>query len=134
MQEELTAVWALLNHQNNGDSKGDGGSRTSDGKAMDQEKSTLYKRFNEFCPRHLKPSNPWDANEWIEHMEGIFKVMDCTDRQKDVLVAFKLEGHITPWWEVIKKTFDGEETKITWTFFKKVFVRSLYQSISNTRR
>ena len=64
----------------------------------------MYKRFNEFCRRYFKPSkNPWEANEWIEYMEGIFEVMDCKDRQK---AAIKLEGNTKPWWKAAKKTFD----------------------------
>lgn len=47
--------------------------------------------------------------------------MDCTDKQKAALAAFKLEGNAKPWWKAAKKTFDQEETKITWTFFERVF-------------
>lgn len=59
-------------------------------------------------------------------MEGIFEVMNCTDRQKAILTAFKLEGNAKPWWKAAKKTFDREETDITWTSFKKVFIRKVY--------
>lgn len=122
MQEELTVVRALLNHQTNGDCHGDGDSGTDDGNAVDREKNVLYKRFNKFRPRYFKPHNdPSEANEWIEHMEEIFEVMDCTERQKAVLAAFKLEGKAKPWWKAAEKTFDGEETKITWSFFKNAF-------------
>ena len=40
-------------------------------------------------------------------------MMDCTERQKAVQAAFKLDGKAKPWWKAAKKTFDGEETEIT---------------------
>lgn len=121
MQEELTAVQALLNRQTNGDNNGDGGNKIGEGSAVEREENTLYERLNEFCPRYFKPSNnPWDTNKWLELMEGIFEV-DCMDRHKAVLATLKLEGYAKLLWKAAKKTFDGEETEITWTFMKRVF-------------
>lgn len=48
--------------------------------------------------------------------------MDCMDRHKAVLATLKLEGYAKPWWKAAKKTFDGEETEITWTFDKCLIV------------
>ena len=58
-----------------------------------------------------------------EHMEEIFGVMDCTERQMAILVAFKLERKAKPWWKAAKKTFNGEETEITGNFFKREFFK-----------
>lgn len=57
MQEELTAVQALLNRQTNGDNNGDGGNKIGEVSAVEREKNTLCERLNEFCPRYFKPSN-----------------------------------------------------------------------------
>lgn len=81
MQEELMLAQALLKCQTSGDSFGNGGTGIGEGSAVDREKNTLYKRFNVFRPKDFKPSNyPWDATEWMGHMEGIFEVIDCVDR------------------------------------------------------
>lgn len=74
---------------------------------------TSYKRFNEFRPRYFdETTNPWDADKWVEHMEGIFEVMGCLDRQKAVLAAFQLEGEAKEWSKAGKKTFEGPENEI----------------------
>ena len=46
-------------------------------------------------------------------MEGIFEVMGCSEHQKAILAAFKLAGNTKEWWKAAKKSFDGQETKIT---------------------
>ena len=58
------------------------GSDSNNG-SRDRERDTLYKRFNEFQPKCFEEStNPWDMNKWVEHMDGIFEVMGCFERQR----------------------------------------------------
>ncbi|KAJ8621066.1 hypothetical protein MRB53_029595 [Persea americana] len=56
-------------------------------------------------------------------MEGIFEVMGCTEHQKAILAAFKLEGDAKEWWKTAKRPFNGQETEITWAFFKREFIK-----------
>lgn len=90
---------------------------------MDHDKYILYKRFNEVCPRTFEEIlSPWDANKWIEHLEGIFEV-ECLDRQKVILAAFKLEENSKESWKAAWRTFEGDETDITWGLFNWEFIK-----------
>ena len=55
-------------------------------------------------------------------MKGIFEVMGCSEHQKIILAAFKLESDTNEWWKAAKKSCNGKETNITWTFFKREFI------------
>lgn len=87
--EQISALAACQDGNSDGQTgtgRGEGGSVTG---SRDRERDTSYKRFNEFHPRYFdEATNPWDSNKWVEHMEGIFEVMGCLDRQKAVLADF----------------------------------------------
>ena len=125
VQEQITAIHNCQSKNGEGHSNSrDGSGSGSNSRGRDRERDTLYKRFNEFRPKCFEETtNPWDTNKWAEHMEGIFEVMGCSDHQKATLVTFKLEGNAKEWWKAAKKSFDGQETKITWTFFKREFIK-----------
>ena len=125
VQEQISAIYHHQSengegHSNNRDGSGEGSNNGN----RNRERDTLYKRFNEFRPKSFEETtNPWDANKWAEHMEGIFEVMGCTEHQKAILAAFKLEGDAKEWWKAAKRSFNGQETEITWAYFKREFIK-----------
>ena len=97
---------------------GEGGGNVTGGR--DRERDTLYKRFNEFRPRYFEETtNPWDANKWVEHMEGVFEVMGCSDRQKAILAAFKLEGDAKSGGKPLRKPSKVRKMKSPWHSLRK---------------
>ena len=124
----LEQITAINNHQSeSGEGHNDNRDRSGGGSSnggREHEKDSLCKRFNEFRPKcFAETTNPLDANKWVEHMEVIFEVMGCSERQKAILTAFKLEGDAKEWWKAAKKSFSGQEIEITWTFFKGEFIK-----------
>ena len=87
VQEQITASHTRQSENGGGHSDtrdGSGGGSNNGGR--DHERDALYKRFNEFRPKCFEETtNPWDANKWVEHMEGIFEVMGCSEHQKAIL-------------------------------------------------
>lgn len=81
VQEQISAIHH--HHSENGErhidiKDGLGGGSNNGGR--NRERDTLYKGFNEFQPKCFEETtNPWDANKWVEHMEGIFEVMGCSE-------------------------------------------------------
>lgn len=44
--------------------------------------------------------------DWLNIVERIFKYKDVPDDRKVELVALKLKGQASAWWEQIKKTYE----------------------------
>lgn len=120
-------VLAPMNRQNaNGeDQSNTNGDNSNNGTGAEME---LWIMTSIFCTRGLmrsalgllrRPFSPWDANKWIEHWEGIYDV-ECLDRQKVILVAFKLEEDSKESWKAAWRTF---EMDITWGFLNRKFIK-----------
>ncbi|XP_057953972.1 uncharacterized protein LOC131148268 [Malania oleifera] len=62
--------------------------------------------INQFT--HLKPSsfeggtNPIKAEMWMQEMEKILVVLNCTEEQKVLFATFKLVGEAERWWHAMK--------------------------------
>ncbi|PWA74294.1 zinc finger, CCHC-type, Retrotransposon gag domain protein [Artemisia annua] len=77
---------------------------------------------------------PFEAEDWITHMEKNFEVLGSGDEFKARLATFKLEGDALNWWKAHKQAKGGDVymTTCTWaefcgTFYKRYFPDSEHQ-------
>ena len=82
--------------------------------------------LTEFCKRD-PPSfhgnyDPMAAERWVKHLEKIFRAMQCTDEQKVIFAAYKLEDEAEHWWEATHPRLLLREDLITWETFKTTFM------------
>ncbi|GJU18474.1 retrotransposon protein, putative, ty3-gypsy subclass [Tanacetum coccineum] len=85
---------------------------------------TWLERFGKQKPRSFcAATTPVDAENWIAHIEKIFKVLGCTDEFKSRLASYKLEGDALNWWKAFKQAKGGETyvTTLSWKDFRDVF-------------
>lgn len=79
----------------------------------------LYKRFREYNPNVFKRgAYPKTAEDWLRHINRIFKVMRCIDEETILLGSFSLrEAQL--WWEAMERRFWARRQQMTWDLFKK---------------
>nr|GFA97522.1 hypothetical protein [Tanacetum cinerariifolium] len=97
---------------------------------------TWLERFNKQKPRSFeKATAPVDAENWISHMEKIFKVMGCEDAFKTRLAVYKFEGNALAWWKAYKQAKGGDAwlITVTWAEFKKLFFLQFFPRAEQER-
>lgn len=58
----------------------------------------------------LKPSNfsgigdPDEAEQWIDGMEKIFRLLNCNGNDRITLAEYQLEGNAKHWWRASRET------------------------------
>ncbi|XP_040996031.1 uncharacterized protein LOC121242204 [Juglans microcarpa x Juglans regia] len=82
-----------------------------------------FEQFNRTHPPTFDGrGNANAAEDWIQDIEEIFGVLDCTDQQKVKFAAFKLSGEAKRWWNSEKVIREAEGIGvIVWTQFKQSF-------------
>ncbi|XP_057962228.1 uncharacterized protein LOC131153786 [Malania oleifera] len=67
--------------------------------------------------------DPMTTENWVQEMEEIMVVLDCTDEQKVRYAAFKMAGEAKCWWLSTKLLEDQRLVKIalTWERFNELF-------------
>ncbi|XP_028799236.1 uncharacterized protein LOC114754604 [Neltuma alba] len=70
------------------------------------------------------------AEEWINHLEKIFKVLYCLLERKAQMAIYKLEKDADRWWKNTEILLDTRNTTVTWEvfleqFYEKYFLRSV---------
>jgi len=78
--------------------------------------------------------SPEEAEQWIDSMERIFKLLGCNDQDKITLVEYQLEGNTMYWWRALKNTIFPAGTKMVWDEFVKVSTRKFFMSIRRIER
>ncbi|XP_035540239.1 uncharacterized protein LOC118344220 [Juglans regia] len=67
------------------------------------------------------------AKDWIQDIEEILCVINCTDEQKVLYSAFKLTGEAKRWWISERTIKEAEGTEIVrWLHFKQIFVERFF--------
>nr|GEZ09454.1 putative polyprotein [Tanacetum cinerariifolium] len=70
---------------------------------------TWLERFRKKKPRSFSfATSPVDAENWIDHIEKLFKVLGCTDEFKARLASYKFKGDALNWWKALKLAKGGE--------------------------
>ncbi|XP_057975996.1 uncharacterized protein LOC131163427 [Malania oleifera] len=74
--------------------------------------------------------DPVAAKNWVQEIEEIMIVLDCTDEQKVRYVSFKMTGETKWWWLSAKLLEEQRLVKIVliWKRFKKLFFDRYFPS------
>ncbi|XP_028794061.1 uncharacterized protein LOC114749656 [Neltuma alba] len=91
------------------------------------EPDSIQQWMTRFC-KHNPPSfdGTFDveaAEEWINRLEKIFKVMDCSLERKTQMTIYKLEKDADRWWKNTEILLNARNTTVTW----EVFLEQLYE-------
>ncbi|KAL3830474.1 hypothetical protein ACJIZ3_019276 [Penstemon smallii] len=91
-------------------------------KQATRENDQDFERFLRFHPpRFAGEPDDQKAEEWLEEIEKIFKVMGYTNQQRVSFASFKLEGDAHNWWRIVEHKWTRDETPHTWASFLKEF-------------
>ncbi|XP_074355926.1 uncharacterized protein LOC141695588 [Apium graveolens] len=91
---------------------------------QDRDGQTMFDRFIKQRPNCFKEAKtPMDAEAWIDHMEKIFRVLECSEVEKARFATYHLEEGANTWW---KSVFDQRYFPAS---IREEYVRE-YQSIT----
>ena len=82
-------------------------------------------------------TDPMVAENWLLKMEKLLKVLHCTDSQKVEYATFALDGPAERWWagaKVLLREELGENARVTWDKFKKVFNETYFPEVVRDRK
>ncbi|XP_035549718.1 uncharacterized protein LOC118349415 [Juglans regia] len=87
------------------------------------EGGCTFKQFNSTHPPTFDGRSDSNAAEdWMQDIEEIFSVLECTDQQKVRFAAFKLIGEAKRWWNSEKAIREADGTGVvSWPHFKQNF-------------
>ncbi|XP_027184156.1 uncharacterized protein LOC113782462 [Coffea eugenioides] len=75
-------------------------------------------RFQKFAPpKFIGGPNPDLAEGWLDRMLDIFAALGYSEERQISFVVFQFEGVARTWWNVIKATWEREQTPWTWVNF-----------------
>ncbi|XP_057962251.1 uncharacterized protein LOC131153811 [Malania oleifera] len=68
-------------------------------------------------------SDPFIAENWVQKIEKILKVLHCTDEQKVLYATFQLVREAERWWVAVSLPEEqrANSSGMTWGHFKEVF-------------
>ena len=61
------------------------------------------------------------AEEWVNELESIFRLMECTDAHKVTCAIFMLKKDARHWWESMRRAHNIDVNPIGWIRFKELF-------------
>ena len=73
-------------------------------------------------------SDPSEADDWFQGMEGVFEAMQSTEEDKLRIATYMLRGGARDWWKSIK----GRQTRgtiLTWEDFRREFFVQYYPEV-----
>ena len=92
----------------------------------DVESRNLDKFQKNKPPVFLGTHNPDGAKVWLKKIEKIFCLMACSEEQKVVLSAHKLEEVAEDWWDNTSQRFAEDGVVVTWLVFKDAFLEKYF--------
>ena len=95
MHEQATAATQMMGQLGRQPEVGPGGNYNSPGVDLEYLKFAEFRKANP--PSFRGAFNPDKADEWVETMEKVFTVLDCTDRQKVAFTTYMLEADAKFW-------------------------------------
>ncbi|XP_035543590.1 uncharacterized protein LOC118347677 [Juglans regia] len=73
--------------------------------------------------------DPTLAEDWIQDIEEILRVLTCIEEQKVAYATFKLTGEAKRWWISERSIREVEGTEIvSWLHFKQIFLERFFPS------
>ncbi|XP_040999292.1 uncharacterized protein LOC121245045 [Juglans microcarpa x Juglans regia] len=100
------------------------------------ERDCTFKQFNRIHPPTFDGRGDSNAAEdWIQDIEEIFSVLECTDQQKVRFAAFKLIGEAKRWWNSEKAIREAGGTgEVSWPHFKQNFFDRFFLKVDREAR
>ncbi|KAL8110233.1 hypothetical protein AgCh_026085 [Apium graveolens] len=89
----------------------------------DRDGKIMFDHFMKQRPNYFKEAKtPMDVEAWIDHMEKIFRVLECSEVEKARFSLYRLEGYANTWWKsMVASHAPGYENTLTWNVFKTQF-------------
>ena len=89
----------------------------------------LYEKFrksglNEFT----RQEDPLAVDDWLAHIENIFDLFRCIDRQQVHLVASMFTSLADIWWKTLRDGYQNIENDTAWTMLKEQFTEKYVPS------
>ncbi|KAL3723944.1 hypothetical protein ACJRO7_036023 [Eucalyptus globulus] len=85
-------------------------------------------------PKFSGMGSPEEAEHWIDGMEQIFRLLDCTATKKITLVEYQLEGNAKFWWRALRDTIFPPGTEVNWEEFVRAFNRKHFSDCAKDRK
>ncbi|XP_061336996.1 uncharacterized protein LOC133284059, partial [Gastrolobium bilobum] len=81
--------------------------------------------------KHKPPSfqgghDPIVAVQWLQAMDKIFRVVQCTDDQKVLFSVYMLEGDAHHWWANASQPLVMQNVAISWAMFEEMFLEKYF--------
>ncbi|XP_035546584.1 uncharacterized protein LOC118348632 [Juglans regia] len=94
------------------------------------EGGCTVKQFNRMHPPLFDGrGDPTLAEDWIQDIEEILRVLTCTEEQKVAYATFKLIGEAKRWWISERSIREAKGTEIvSWLHFKQIFLERFFPS------
>ncbi|KAF7842127.1 uncharacterized protein G2W53_004425 [Senna tora] len=70
--------------------------------------------------------NPTLAEEWIQELEKLFKVLRCSNEQKVENAIYMLASEAENWWKGARQLMEARGIQLTWENFKISFFEKYY--------
>jgi hypothetical protein len=67
-------------------------------------------------PTFASSPDPLNANDWLQSMEKMLIIAQCSDRKKVLYASCRLTGSTADWWDSYTAAHNAADT-ITWAEF-----------------
>ena len=90
----------------------------------DHDPNVLFECFRKRGPKEFTgKEDPLTIDDWLAHIENIFDLFECTDRQQVHLAASMYTGLADIWWKTLKDGYQSITNDTAWTTFKEQFIK-----------
>ena len=96
MREQLAAVTQMMGQLGKQPEISHGGNPNGLGANLEYLKFAEFRKANP--PNFRGVFNPDKADEWVNAMEKVLSILDCTDPQKVAFATYMLEADAVFWW------------------------------------
>ncbi|XP_022859185.1 uncharacterized protein LOC111379977 [Olea europaea var. sylvestris] len=90
--------------------------------------SSIIEQFRKLHPPVFEGGpDPLATEEWLRHLERIFRFMECTDAQKILCAVFMMEKGASHWWEMTTRSrTEEQQCNLTWAQFKEIVLQKYF--------
>ncbi|KAL3741036.1 hypothetical protein ACJRO7_022195 [Eucalyptus globulus] len=85
-------------------------------------------------PKFSGTGSPEEAEQWIDEMERIFRLLDYNDAEKITLAEYQLEGNAKFWWRASRDMIFPPGIDINWDEFVRVFNRKHFSDCAKDKK
>ncbi|KAL3752709.1 hypothetical protein ACJRO7_000157 [Eucalyptus globulus] len=102
---------------------------------MERRPQGLVEQFLKLKPLKFSGmGSPEEAEHWIDGIEQIFRLLDCSDAEKIVLIEYQLEGNAKFWWRASRDTIFPSGIDFNWEEFVRAFNRKHFSDCAKDKK